>query len=216
MQSKFIYQEQSVEKILKSISSERLSTYMKQVNNDHINALKLYICNIKLSESFYTPLQGLEITLRNAVHNKLSKHFGTDWLTSGKFPFEYEQKIKIDEITNKLRNNCTIPKTIAELNLGFWVGLFGRKYEEHWRHCLRQTFKVNNGTLRRKDLYQDLNDIRQLRNRIAHHEPIFHKDLVGYYESIIKIIFLLCPETSLWIADNSNFLEVYNSYVRNE
>ncbi len=92
MQSKFICQEQSIEKILKSISSERLSTYMKQVNNDHISALKLYISNIKLSESFYTPLQGLEITLRNTVHNKLSKHFGTDWLTSGKFPLNMSKK----------------------------------------------------------------------------------------------------------------------------
>ena len=40
----------------------------------------------------------------------------------------------------------------------------------------------------REHLHNDLDIVRRLRNRIAHHEPIFDEKLLSIYNKIIKII----------------------------
>jgi len=43
---------------------------------------------------------------------------------------------------------------------------------------------------------QQLEKLRQLRNRVAHHEPIFHLDLLSAYKNIFDACSLLCPATA--------------------
>jgi hypothetical protein len=167
-------------------------------------ALKLYVQNIRFSESFYSPIQGLEVTLRNKVHNALSKHYGVEWFMSRKLKLEYVQKCMVQEAAARI-TPIVILKLIAELNLGFWTGLFGSHYEDIWRKHLRFIFKSATGALKRKDIHSVLDNIRRLRNRIAHHAPIIERDLQSDYKSIIELIALICPETSKWVAMHSSF-----------
>ena len=68
-------------------------------------------------------------------------------------------------------------RVIAELPLGFWSSLLGNDYNRRlWQPCLRTAF---DGPVRRTHLHAELNDLRLLRNRIAHHEPIHGRDLPG-------------------------------------
>jgi hypothetical protein len=59
-------------------------------------------------------------------------------------------------------------RIVAGLSFGLWAGLFGRRYEELWRHRLRAVFP--HGTLTRKDLSAKVRLIQHFRNRVAHHD----------------------------------------------
>ena len=65
-------------------------------------------------------------------------------------------------------------QVVAELSLGFWKGLFGRKYEHGlWGPTLKRT--CPNRTVTRSAVASQLEAIYQARNRLAHHEPVLHK-----------------------------------------
>ena len=59
-----------------SFSPARLRTYLT-AEGDRKRALQLYTWNTKISAAFYGPLQGLEIALRNAIHQQLTRCYGT-------------------------------------------------------------------------------------------------------------------------------------------
>jgi abortive infection bacteriophage resistance protein len=62
-------------------------------------------------------------------------------------------------------------------------------------------------TERRTMIYQYLDQIRYLRNRIAHHEPIFNRALADDYHKIIELVRFRCEITASWLSDNQTALE---------
>lgn len=71
------------------------------------------------------------------------------------------------------RKEPTPGRIAAALTFSFWTAMFGKDYK-----TLRQTIlhkigrKPDGKGLRRKDFSGPLAQIRSLRNRIAHHEPV--------------------------------------------
>jgi hypothetical protein len=66
-------------------------------------------------------------------------------------------------------------KLVAELPFGFWWSLLADEYNRLlWQPALRHAF---DGTVRRRRLHAELDEVRRLRNRIAHHEPIHTRPL---------------------------------------
>lgn len=66
LQENFEYSNESIDKLEKRISRDRLSPYLKIEKYDSKNALKLYVKNTLLSESFYPLIQALEVCFRNS------------------------------------------------------------------------------------------------------------------------------------------------------
>jgi hypothetical protein len=65
-------------------------------------------------------------------------------------------------------------KVIAELTMYFWKRLYGPEYEQSlWRPSLKRTFPDKKIT--RAQIAIQLETIYQVRNRLAHHEPVLHK-----------------------------------------
>jgi len=74
-------------------------------------------------------------------------------------------------------------RMVAELSFGFWTSLLDVRYERSnvlWPHLLRPTFpRMRNRDRKRKTISARINSIRLLRNRVSHHEPIWHwRDLM--------------------------------------
>ncbi|HEU5158867.1 MAG TPA: hypothetical protein VFU43_17865 [Streptosporangiaceae bacterium] len=93
---------------------------------------------------------------------------------------------------------------MAELPLGFWVGLLGTGHHYEmtlWRPALRHAFSGKAGT--RKKLHMDFDRLRTFRNRIAHHEPIFHRHLAADHMHIVRLIGLISPVAAEWVTANS-------------
>ena len=76
----------------------------------------------------------------------------------------------------------TTGKIIPEFKLFFWERLLTLRYDDrHWTPHLFQQFPhldaEKSVAEHRLAMAQDLGVVRRLRNRIAHHEPIFTRDL---------------------------------------
>lgn len=51
-----------------ALSLERFGRYLDWAAGDGMRAIELYTLNTRISESLYTPLQMLEVALRNRIH----------------------------------------------------------------------------------------------------------------------------------------------------
>ncbi len=104
------------------------------------------------------------------------------------------QKVR-DGLTRK-RKPHDPDRIIAALNFGFWTSLLDRAYERQlWPRLLAQVFPSMPRTLRtRQRLASRFNQIRRLRNRVFHHEPIWHwRDLPQQPAEILEAIRWLEP-----------------------
>ena len=63
--------------------------------------------------------------------------------------------------------------------------------------------------LKQRGVHGRLNAIRRFRNRVAHHEPIFHRPLEELHEEIMETIGWMCPNTAAWARHHSRFPAVF-------
>ncbi|MCB2262138.1 MAG: Abi family protein [Candidatus Thiosymbion ectosymbiont of Robbea hypermnestra] len=212
-----------------SLSPERMSTYVKAAGGDREKALRLYTWNTAVSAAFYEPLQGLEITLRNAMHRQLRITYGSDWYDNPACGLDVGALDRIDKAKKTLQKQGYVtdpPHLVAALSFGFWVSLLGkggrgpvpnrskRNYDMTlWRTALHKAFPQSHRS--RVNTHKPLDYLRTFRNRIAHHEPIFNRDLGADFHSILEVSSWLCPHTAAWIKHHSRVAELL-VYERNE
>ena len=185
--------------------------YYALAGNDKARGLRLYAWNSALSQALYTPLQGLEVTLRNALGDQLKAAYGPTWFDLNPGPaLQYPLPEMLLKVRTELGRHGSIPvhgRVVSELNWGFWTGILAKRYEQLWRSHFRQVFQAP-GTLTRAQIFQPLDDLRRLRNRIAHHEPILNRNIAADYASIIELIRSISPDTALWIDSESQVAKV--------
>lgn len=217
----FSYTQTQIAAVEQSLSRERFAPYVAAQQGDRLRALKLYEANTLLSEALYGSLQGLEVTLRNAIHAKLSSELRrSDWFDTPILQ-QYERQ-KVDEVKARLAGRYPLAtvhpgQVVATLTFGFWASLTNKSYHRIlWRPYLSQVFA--NGSPGNDEVRDTLRALAELRNRIAHHEPIVFRavagklqkqNLNGVLQTIIKTTGWICPETASWIKSQSRLDEVY-------
>jgi hypothetical protein len=128
----FEYTDNVVENLVSFLSEERLQKYVEKLGADREACLELYIYNTAASEALYTPLQGVEVAVRNAIDTQLVKCHGENWHKRAERIFCYPQTEiieKADSSLKKQKANVTRGCVVAELNFGFWVGVLAPRYE---------------------------------------------------------------------------------------
>jgi hypothetical protein len=201
-------------------SEERLDGYLNHTtcNQSKTEALAAYSWNIELSQSLYPALQILEISLRNSLHQAISTHFDTEhWF---ELPFLHpSEKKQITQVINDLKKRkkpIEPGRIVAELSFGFWTSLFDIRYEHGqvlWPRLLKTTFQnLPKGQKTRSFLSRELNRIRFLRNRVFHHEPIWHwKDLYQQHQQILNLTSGLSPAALQFLNLFDQFPESYDN-----
>ncbi len=196
-----------------ALSLERFSRYRAWAGGDHARALDLYALNTQLSEALYTPLQMLEVVLRNRIHAVLSASIQPRWFEAPGFPTVPHQNEQIAEALADLtreRKEPTPGRVVAALTFSFWTTMLGTPYENLWQTDLHRIGRRDDGKgLRRKDLSGPLTPIRLLRNRIAHHEPILAWDLPKHHDAMLRITGWLSPAAAAWCRSLDRFDQVY-------
>ena len=192
-----------------TLSAARVARYLEWAEGDRVRALELYALNTRLSEALYTSLQVLEVTLRNRIHAVMTDAINDSWFSAeGVLVLEHQLRQ-----LRKARRNLSEPtpnRIVAALSLSFWVSLLSPAYEELWQTTLHRIARRNDGRgLRRQDLAQPLAEIRNLRNRVAHHEAIIHWDIQQHYSNIEQVICWLSPAARNWCERHSRLPEVY-------
>ncbi len=183
------------------LHTERLDAYRRD-GADHATTLSRYLLNMALSEFLYPLLQFAEIALRNAVHRELTTRCGTDaWYDSALARLTPWQQDKVAEAKNSLvkrRKSLTPGRIVAELTFGFWTGFFNNAHARTGigSYLSKNAFPLAPATEQyQAKLDRRWQDIRDLRNRVFHHERILHwKNLDARHQAILELIEWMSPE----------------------
>ena len=201
-----------------SVSNERLDKYIQRgAQGGDKNLLTHYAWNISLSESFYPLLQCVEVALRNAVHNAATTAFGRDdWYDiPGLLNKEsFDNILKARRDLAKSKKPDTPPQVVATVNFGFWTGLFYSRYDQSlFLKIAKDTFPHLAKSLRvSRTVSNPLNSIRKFRNRIMHHEPIWHfKDLDTKHDQMLDVIGWVNPAMLEFVSAIDRFPSLYQS-----
>ena len=180
-----------------AISKDRFAPYYSAGRQSESEACGLYAWNLSLCESLYPALNCLEISLRNSIHEATAKEFSTvNWF---QICLKKEELDTVNQLVNDLNNRRKTVRPndlVANLTLGFWLGLFRTRYEQVlWPKLLEPVFpNCPRSERTRQKVYVRLDKIRRLRNRVFHHEPIWHwSDLQQQHQQILETIGWISP-----------------------
>lgn len=199
------------------LSTERFARYVAWAGGDRGRAAELYALNTALSEALYTPLQMLEVTLRNRFHAALGEDHGPLWFDAPGLlvvPHQLEQLAKAKGMLAAQGKAAEPGRVVAALTFGFWTALLNKEYEELWRATLHRApdpaARDDKGkALVRNSFTRPLTPLRELRNRVAHHEPIVPWNLRKHHAAIVQVTGWLSPAAAAWTRGRSRFLDVH-------
>jgi hypothetical protein len=203
----FFYNALDIANVEASLSRERFATYANATDGDRRRAIALYEWNSAVSAAFYVPLQTVEVAFRNACHRELSILFGPTWPTEQaflRFNVTFEQDINAARV--RLQRSGSIIETsriVSELSFGFWTRLLGRKFEQAlwipglWR-VFRYYKRLTGVRPSRPPIAKRFDYLRDFRNRIAHHEPVFARSLGTDYTLLLETAAWMFPGIAEW------------------
>jgi len=202
---------------------ERFNTFIHAASDNPEGALRLYAWNIEISSAFWGSFHVLEISLRNSLNSQLTKLAEQEdwWNARLLLPRNSKKDLLHHDTKNEIQKAISTATkkqdakglqtepghVVAELSFGFWNGMLANRYQQRlWDGCLAHAFPHYAG--RRGDIHFDLDRLRMLRNRIAHHEPIFDRDLAIDHDKICGLIGYIEPKARVWVANNSRIPEI--------
>ena len=201
------------------LSTVRLAPYVAACQGDLDATLDLYAWNLRVSAAFFVDLSTVEVALRNSIDAKLRDKYQK---RAGDAPW-YDQvplsKEGNEEVNKALRRaqeqRGTTPSqddVITQLTFGFWKSLLNKRYQASIWPVIRPAFLADpSRTSPSRDYVANLvGQMNYLRNRIAHHEPVFSRDLVWQNSLLLEILGLLCQDTRAWVVSQSETSSVLN------
>ena len=176
----------------------------------------------------FTIISCFEVALRNKINKHYTSLYGVEWLSGfiyegGRFDTPSTKRTQniIRFAKNKLGADYTHFKLIAELDFGLWRYLFARPQFVAGGQNLLQIFPSKprssvsmqyNNTY----IFNELTKINELRNRIAHHEPICFKNNTAVIDTnYIRQIYNLILQLFTWMNINAAELLYGLDHIQN-
>lgn len=205
--------------IKQALSESRLGTFEAATKGKPILpcALALYAWNAQVAAAMLAPLHLCEVVLRNAVSDALESVYGHRWPWSAGFvqslPDPATGYNPRRDLVFAREGRASPGKVIAELPFFFWQNLFTKRFElrlwsAHLFEVMPYLDKTQEVSMLRRLLFDELEQVRKLRNRIAHHEPVFKRNLEADFQRISWLIGLRSPETTVWMTQNQQVLSL--------
>lgn len=193
------------------LSEPRYERLLARCGGDHRSAIALYEWHAELSAASLKLIHHFEVLLRNAVDGVLGKvqpeaPIVETWLLD--FDVLRPEGVKrVITAIERLERGKTITRgrVIAGLSFAFWAGLFGRPYEELWRHRLRLAFPARH-LLVRTAISRRMKELQRFRNRVAHHDSLLSQDVPPRLEDMFAIAGWIDPAARVWLEDQSDAL----------
>lgn len=157
------------------------------------------------------PLHLCEVVIRNAVADAVEALYGPRWPWSATFERSLPDPVQgyspRRDLQSARRAAQTTGKVIPELKFVFWQKMFTGRYDiriwdQHLRRVMPNLEPAKPVADLRLSIYGELESVRLLRNRIAHHEPIFARALVSDYQTILALVTYRCATTAAWMDKN--------------
>jgi hypothetical protein len=204
-------------------------------------ALALYEHNVDVGAAAWRTIGDVEIVLRNILADAISCHHATirsnpthrwyddpPWFVSGRW-FTSDTVSSIRSAMKRAKDPGPGPaprpgegRVVAESTLGFWRYLLIARYEHTlWNPAIRSRFPALShlsGSDSRKAVHARMEKLNYLRNRVAHHEPIYEPfalpghpnriDTVTTLDEAIEMVSWSNPAAAGWIGARSSYVAV--------
>ena len=180
--------------LLAMLSPARLAPYLAECGGDRAQALMLYRWNLTVSAALLIPVHITEVMLRNAIIEAISRAYGDKW------PWSEAFIQSLPNLDSKSDNNARNPRgllqlaidksgggrnverVVSQLGLYFWEQMLTHRHDRRiWVYHFNAVFPnapLGQGMPKNRNALQErVRKMRNLRNRIAHHEPIFPRNL---------------------------------------
>lgn len=194
-----------------ALSPARTSTYLHALKDQPPflgRALDLYVWNSQLGAALMTPISVCEVVIRNAVDDALSALYGQQWPWSRGFYLTLNTRGR-GVLDSAKHRQSTTGKVIAELSFGFWENMFVSSFDaalwnSHLNVVLPNLLAGQTVQQSRFHIRQELEKLRLLRNRIAHHEPLLAINAVVHLQDVQRLISYRCVDTAAWVGQTNN------------
>lgn len=193
------------------LSTERFQKYLDGRANDYARAMALYEWNSSIAAAFFESMGHCEVFMRSAMHEQLSAwHFRNgrtgEWYDDPAGVLgvrRHEEIAKAREYIRRRRMPEVPGQVVAQLGFGFWRFMLDASTQTTlWAPAIRCAFP-HLVPQRRETIYQLVDPMHNLRNRIAHHEPIHDRPLDRRYEDLLVLVGYIDPALRTWLAHNS-------------
>jgi len=227
----------------RSLSPHKLNNYQNHLGcQSDKELIAAYMVLQSLQEKFYLPMQLVEITLRNNINDAIKEHLRARGATANQSNRWYNSVPATDnsrtqvskakakanrEVRGRGANHNDV---IARLTFGFWVYLLdtphrltGPAHQAHqlWPYLNDKVFP-NRGNKGIPALFNDLNTLNKLRNRLFHHEPIWSgagvnskqkalDKLQQKYSFVMSVLGYLSPD-KLLLVNNIDMINEFNHH----
>lgn len=200
----------SYQELARCLSAARLNGYRLTPGEPYRTLIGRERWNSVLTHALLQYTKLIEIALRNSMHNALANHCQTtNWFDI--ITLQPQARKTINEVRQGLRRQRP-DDIVAALSFGFWTSLLSREYEPIlWPKLLRESFPGMPRRQRtRSNAIRTLTEIRHLRNRMAHHEPIWKlPNLESTYQDAISVIDWFYPGLKCLVNLSEDFLVTY-------
>lgn len=211
------------------LSGARFQRYVDECSGDRGEALRLYEWNSELSQALMHDISHFEVALRNAYDAAIMQSWphSTHWLLHPDSPVvtpiwrtrevngikrgtdvnEVNRKSVDEAIARCGYGRATPGKVIAELSFGFWRQLTTAAMEKTvWVPYLHRAYPQRTS---RRLIDRDIAAINNLRNRIAHHEPLLPTtiDVPATHQAMLACLRTLAPEAHAHVLRTSRVAE---------
>jgi hypothetical protein len=167
-------------------SQKRLNRYLLACHGDKRKTMTLYRYNLRLAQELLTIVSCFEVSLRNAIDDILVPQFGNEWLKDsvlpgGMFtaPILHKTNRTITDALQKLKAQGTYShsKLLAQMDFGMWKYMYSPLQYNLTHQSLLNAFPYKQRStpqlhINQSYIFNELDKINTLRNRIAHHEPL--------------------------------------------
>lgn len=190
-------------------SQDRLGPYLSHAGTLG-DAFELYVWNTVVASRFHGSLQAVEVGLRNACHRELSAYFHHPaWYQESAF-LALDSELK-GQVKSAKKAGPAPGDVVSHLYMFFWNKLFDPSLDPWlWNNVLRHVFTA---TAPRSPgaILAELEKVRDLRNRIAHLEPIYSRNLVDDIERIQRVSSWVHPTLEEWVRKYDVLTSVLSS-----
>ncbi|HTI08269.1 MAG TPA: hypothetical protein VL832_06920 [Puia sp.] len=172
----------------------------------------------------YAVIGVFEIILRNSIDRHFVYLKGNNWLEDAVQPGGYLEVATgcedschaVQECIYKLGLEYTHDQLITKLSFGFWSYQFAKKNFAAAGNTLLEIFPNRSFGINQKTVFKNLVKINEIRNRIAHYEPIcFDKSTGAISTTFVANRYNLILELLFWLGCNPKRILYGIDSVRN-
>ncbi|NIH77880.1 Abi family protein [Amycolatopsis viridis] len=184
-----------------------MADYLVKCHHDRAAALDLYAWNSLAGSAYWETLGHLEIALRNVLASQLAARHQTkgrpgSWLDDPGQDLDATAREEIRKARQRVRRkgkHASEGQAISELTFGFWRYLLAKQYNTTLWPSLASGFP-HAPSRARHTIEQPIKRLHQFRNRLAHHEPIWNKELTQRQQDIYDVLTYIDPNLHSWVA----------------